>query len=102
MIAKGHDSAALRLTLARLLAQNGQRDEAARHLTSALEQDPAYSAAWKELGRLCHSAGDEDGALMAWRKGLDAARARGDKQAEKEMGVFVRRLLKTRTAKERE
>lgn len=97
MIGKGQDSALLRLTLARLLAQNGQWERATGHLNAALEADPAYSAAWKELGLVRQSMGDEEGALNAWRKGADAARVRGDKQAEKEMGVFIRRLSKART-----
>lgn len=84
----------LRLTLARLLAQAEQWDEAIKHLLSALEQDPNYSAAWKALGQARIAMGQYDAALSAWQKGIAAARFNGDKQAEKEMGVFVRRLLK--------
>ena len=97
MIAKGQDSAMLRLTLARLLAQTQQWDKAARHLNSALAQDPGYSAAWKELGHAYRSMGQTDAALGAWQKGIEVARSKGDKQAEKEMRVFLRRLLKTQT-----
>jgi tetratricopeptide (TPR) repeat protein len=94
MIAKGQDSAMLRLTLARLLSQAEQWDKAATHLLSALEQDPNYSAAWKALGQAHLSMGQNDAALSDWQQGIEAARANGDKQAEKEMDVFVRRLLK--------
>ena len=86
----------LRLTLARLLAQTGQWEKAAAHLRSAVEQKPDYSAAWKELGQAHRAMGQNDAALAAWQQGIEAAQANGDKQAEKEMGVFVRRLSKTR------
>lgn len=84
----------LRLTLARLLVQTERWDEAAKHLLSALEQDPSYSAAWKALGQARMAMGQNDAALSAWQQGIQAAHANGDKQAEKEMGVFVQRLLK--------
>lgn len=84
----------LRLMLARLLVQAGQWEKAASHLASAVKQDPDYSAAWKELGQVHRTLGQNETALTAWRKGIEVARANGDKQAEKEMGVFVRRLLK--------
>ena len=84
----------LRLTLARLLAQENERSAAIAHLESAVAQDPAYTAAWKELGRLHHADGRTRAALSAWRRGIEVAQANGDKQAEKEMTVFVRRLIK--------
>jgi hypothetical protein len=41
------------------------------------------------------ATGDDAGAADAWRQGMVAAQQRGDKQAEKEMTVFLRRLEKT-------
>jgi hypothetical protein len=38
-----------------------------------------------------------DAALAAYRDGIAAAHARGDKQAEKEMTVFARRLSRAGT-----
>jgi len=92
MIAAGRDSAMLRLSLARLLAQSEQWGAAAQHLESAVEQDPLYTAAWKELGRVRKQLGEHAGAASAWRKGIEVAQANGDKQAEKEMTVFLRRV----------
>jgi len=94
MIRAGRDSAMLRLTLARLLAQTGQWDKAADHLQSALAQDPTYTAAWKELGQVHQAMGQNDAALATWQEGIAVAHSNGDKQAEKEMGVFLRRLLR--------
>lgn len=92
MIAAGRDSAMLRLTLARLLAREEQLPGAISHLEMAVTLDPFYTAAWKELGKLCRSADRIDAARSAWSRGIEVAHARGDKQAEKEMSVFVRRL----------
>jgi Tfp pilus assembly protein PilF len=64
-------------------------------LRQALVFDPAYSAAWKGLGKALLATGDDAGAADAWRQGMVAAQQRGDKQAEKEMTVFLRRLEKT-------
>jgi Tfp pilus assembly protein PilF len=88
------DGALLRLTLGNALLAAGDLDNAVAEMRQALAFDPAYSAAWKGLGKACLAAGDEAGAADAWRRGIDAARQRGDKQAEKEMAVFLRRLAK--------
>jgi len=39
----------------------------------------------------------EDDALAAWHEGIAAAQRKGDKQAMREMQVFVRRLAKQRS-----
>lgn len=88
------DGALLRLTLGNALLAAGDSHGAVAEMRQALAFDPAYSAAWKGLGKACLAAGDEAGATDAWRRGIDAARQRGDKQAEKEMAVFLRRLAK--------
>ena len=92
MIAAGRDSAMLRLTLARLLTAARRESEAVDHLKKAVALDPDYTAAWKELGRAHAALGDHVAAARAWRRGIEVAHARGDKQAEREMGVFLRRL----------
>ena len=72
----------------------GYAVKAAEHLRRCVEQDPKYSAAWKLLGKALQAEGDLDGARTAWTDGLAAAQAHGDKQAEKEMTVFLRKLDK--------
>ena len=57
-----------------------------------MELDPSYSAAWKLLGKACAEGGDAAGAADAYRRGIAAATAKGDRQAAKEMGVFLRRI----------
>src|SRR6185437_8812454 len=44
------------------------------------------------LGNACLAADDRTAAAEAWRQGIAVAQARGDKQAEKEMAVFLRRV----------
>jgi Tfp pilus assembly protein PilF len=92
LVGTHRDSAMLRLTLARLLAAQGELAQAETHLEAALDMDAAYTAAWKELGRVRQQNDDPAGAAEAWRRGIEKARENGDKQAEKEMTVFLRRL----------
>ena len=53
---------------------------------------PGYSAAWKLLGKALTECANTDEAIEAYRQGLAAAEKKGDKQAAKEMTVFLRRL----------
>jgi predicted Zn-dependent protease len=57
-------------------------------------QDAEYSAAWKLLGKALAEPGASVEAAEAYRSGIAAAERRGDKQAAKEMTVFLRRLEK--------
>ena len=64
------------------------------HLSSAVEQDPDYSAAWKIYGKVLAEAGRDEEAAQAWLTGIDVAEQNGDIQAAKEMKVFLRRIQK--------
>ena len=88
------DGALLRLSLAQALLEAARPDEAVAELRRALAFDPEYSAAWKLLGRTLAAQNDAAGAIDAYGRGIAAAQKRGDKQAEKEMTVFLRRLEK--------
>jgi Tfp pilus assembly protein PilF len=87
------DGALLRLSLAMQLLAQDDAPAAITELRHALRFDPAYSAAWKLLGKTLMDTGDIDEAIAAYRQGIAAATERGDVQAGKEMGVFLRRLL---------
>lgn len=89
------DGALLRVALANALVAGGMVVEAIAELRRALEFDPDYSAAWRQLGRLLTESGDVTAAIGTYRSGIAAAQKRGDKQAEKEMNVFLRRLEKS-------
>jgi predicted Zn-dependent protease len=88
------DGALLRFSLGNALLSSGDAVGAAQAFRAAVGFDPQYSAAWKLLGKALEAAGDADAAAAAYESGIAAAQARGDKQAEKEMAVFLRRLRK--------
>jgi len=94
LLAAGKDSALLRFSLGMHYLAAGEPARAAGHLRRAVEQDADYSAAWKLLGKALADSGDPAGAIAAYRDGISAAERRGDKQAGKEMAVFLKRLEK--------
>lgn len=94
LLASGKDGPLLRFALGSEYLKAGDASRAATHLRQALVFDPAYSAAWKLLGRALAADGHHDEALAAYRDGIAAAERKGDKQAMKEMQVFARRIAK--------
>jgi Flp pilus assembly protein TadD len=95
MLAAGKDGALLRYSLGNEFIKAGDVAEAVVHLERAVALDDGYTAAWKLLGKALAAAGRNADALAAYRRGIDVAHRKGDKQAEKEMTVFARRLEKT-------
>lgn len=95
MLAAGQESALLRFSLGNEYLGAGRYLEASEQLESALRLDPEYSAAWKLLGRALAEAGESERAARAFTKGIEVAKGRGDIQAAREMGVFLKRLKKT-------
>jgi len=89
------DGALLRVSIGNLLLAGGDAPAAAEEFRAAVRFDENYSAAWKLLGRALADAGDRDAAIEAYEHGIRVAEQRGDKQAAKEMAVFLRRLRKT-------
>lgn len=96
LLATGRDDALLRFSLGTACLKEADAAAAAEHLRRAVAHDPGYSAAWKLLGKALDESGDDAGAAAAWHSGVEAAQARGDVQAAKEMQVFLKRLQKRR------
>ena len=94
LLGTARDGALLRYSLGLEYAKAGDHARAAQYLRDAVERDPLYSAAWKALGRSLAEAARADEAIDAYRRGIEAARAKGDRQAEREMTVFMKRLEK--------
>ena len=92
------DGALLRYSLGTEYLKAGERERGIAELREAVARDSHYSAAWKALGGALADAGRDDEALAAFTQGIEAARAKGDRQAEKEMTVFARRIQKRRGA----
>ena len=92
MLASGKDGALLRFSLGNEYVKAGDAARAVEHLRRAVDFDGDYTAAWKLLGRALADSGRRDEALEAYRSGIAVAQRKGDKQAQKEMQVFARRL----------
>lgn len=88
------DGALLRFSLGMEFLKADNAAKAAEYLRDAVTRDPGYSAAWRALGKALESSGRSEEALAAYRDGIAAAKKKGDKQAEKEMTVFARRVEK--------
>lgn len=88
------DGALLRVSIANQMLLRGDPAGAIAQLQRAVVFEPRYSAAWRLLGQTLAKSGNPEAALEAFRSGIVAANTRGDKQAEKEMQVFMRRLEK--------
>lgn|ERR1700687_2718243 len=95
LLAAGKDSALLRFSLGSHYLKAGQPARAAEHLRAAVAKDADYSAAWKLLGKALSDSGEPLEAMRAYRLGIEAAERRGDKQAAREMAVYLRRLEKS-------
>jgi len=92
MLAAGRDNPLLRFSLGSEYLKNNELVLAAEHLRAAVAQDANYTAAWKLLGKSLAQSDDQAGAIEAFGRGIAVAEQRGDKQAAKEMKVFLRRL----------
>ena len=94
LIGTPRDGALLRFSLGLEFQKSGDAAKATQYLRDAVAKDPGYSAAWRALGKELEAGGQAADALDAFRKGIAASQKKGDKQAEKEMKVFARRLEK--------
>ena len=92
LLVAGKDNAVLRYSLGNEYLKAGDAYAACHHLARALEYDPEYSAAWKLYGKALADNGQDAEALEAYRRGIEVAEKKGDKQAAKEMRVFARRI----------
>jgi len=94
MLQSGQDNAVLRFGLGQAYIKEKQYDQAVTNLQHATRHDPNYSAAWKLLGKAYAELHDTDNAIASYQSGIDVAMQKGDKQAAKEMQVFLKRLSK--------
>jgi len=94
LLEKGQDNTLLRYSLANAYVTEEKLSEAIEHLLKALEFDDQYSAAWKLLGRCYLDTGENAKAIETYEQGIKVAQANGDKQAVKEMQVFLKRAQK--------
>lgn len=94
MIDGPRDGALLRYSLGSEYLKAGAPGPAADCFRAAVERDPNYSAAWKQLGKALAEDGRDAEALATYERGIAVANSQGDIQAAKEMTVFAKRLKK--------
>jgi len=94
MLADGRDDPMLRFGLGSAYFNKDEWQLAVQHLQVCIEQDENYSAAYKLLGKAHFKLGDQVAAKTVFDTGLAVAKKQGDKQSEKEMSVFLRKLDK--------
>ena len=92
LLAMGRDSALLRYSIGNEHAKTGSWAAACDAFSRAVEIDPTYTAAWKLYANALAQSGRAADALDAYRRGIVVSRQKGDRQAEKEMTVFARRI----------
>jgi predicted Zn-dependent protease len=95
MLANGVDTPLLRFGLGKGYLDASDATRAIGHLTRCVELDPKYSAAWKLLGKALLDQGGRQAARVAWENGVAVSTEMGNKQAAKEMEVFLRRLSRS-------
>lgn len=70
--------------------------EAADAFRRAIEADPDYTAAYRQLGNALEACGQVDEAVAVYTKGTEVAERTHDLQAGKEMNAFLKRIARDR------
>jgi len=92
LIDGGRDSYEARLAAGQARLKQGDLDRAISHFRKATELDAERTMAWQELGKALEAQGEYEVAHEVWVHGIEVARDNGDKQAEKVMKVWLKRL----------
>ncbi|MDT8438503.1 MAG: tetratricopeptide repeat protein [Wenzhouxiangellaceae bacterium] len=94
LMKQGRDGYPARLAAGQARLKAGDYEQAAEHFRQALAFDDSQSLAWQGLGETCRALDDDEGARAAWQRGIEVAAKNGDKQAEKVMTVWLKRLAR--------
>jgi tetratricopeptide (TPR) repeat protein len=70
--------------------------EAADSFRRAIQADPDYTAAYRQLGNALEACGQLDEAVAIYQKGIEVAGRTHDLQAGKEMNAFLKRIARDR------
>lgn len=92
MLASGNDSAMLRFGLGSAYFSDKQYLQAIPHLQKCIDMDDSHSAAYKLLGKAQIKLGLNKQAKATLMEGLVQASLSGDKQTEREIQVFLKKL----------
>ncbi len=92
LLAGGRDDALLRFGLGSACFNQKDYARAAEHLARCIVQDETSSAACNLLGKAYLKLAEPEKARQVFMTGLARARAAGDKQIEKEITVFLKKM----------
>lgn len=94
LLVSGRDDAMLRFGLGSAYFNDKNFTDAVPHLRACLGHDKNYSAAYKLLGKALIKIGDKAQAKAVFETGLPIAVEKGDKQTEREILAFLKKLGK--------
>lgn len=92
MLASGRDDAMLRFGLGSAYFNQKEFERAVSHLRACISHDAGYSAAYKLLGKALFKVGANEEAREVFETGLPIAVEKGDKQTEREILAFLKKL----------
>ena len=97
LLASGRDDAILRFGLGSALFNERQYEKAIPHLEACIDHDPEYSAAYKLLGKALFKTSRSEEARGVFDRGMPIAIRKGDKQTEREILAFLKKIDKAST-----
>ena len=94
MLADGRDDAMLRFGLGSAYFNEKNFARAIPHLEICIKHDAKYSAAYKLLGKALFKVGKDEESRRVFEAGLPIAIDKADKQTEREILAFLKKLDK--------
>ncbi len=94
LLAKQPNNALLHYSLGLEYLNQRHARQAIEHLSTAVKLAPDHSASWKTYGKALTANGEARRAVEIYKKGIAVATEKGDRQAAREMRVFLTRVQK--------
>ncbi len=96
LVSQNPDNALYHYTLGNEYVKQKQWALAIAPLRQAIQLDPRFTAAYRELGKALAATGQTQEAITVYEKGIGVGESTGDLQTVKEIRVFLNRLLALR------
>ncbi len=92
LLANEPRNAMLHYGLGNEFLKHGRHAEAAKSYQAAIQANPRYTEAYRQLGKAFEKSNQREPARHAYQNGIAVGSDVGDLQTVKEMRVFLRRL----------